>query len=103
MSSVIEITNFSQYEAFKKRKRGVIFYGAKWCKSCKGIKELYERIANRYQNKIKMAYVDIDVAGLDFTSVPIFVSLYNGKQLDSIIGADIPKLKILIKEAINAK
>lgn len=48
-----------------------------------------------------MAHVDIDVCKLDFSKVPIFVSMYKGKQLNSIEGADREGLKQLVKEAIE--
>ena len=50
-----------------------------------------------------MAHVDIDVANLDFTHVPVFVALRNGKQIDSIVGAERASLKELIKKAITTE
>lgn len=103
MSSVIDISDKSDYLEFKKHKRCIIFYGAKWCKGCREIQGLYERIANRYQKRIKMAHVDIDDAGLDFEAVPVFVTFYNGNVLNSMEGANVKGLKNLIKEVIEAK
>lgn len=102
MSKVIEINNKEEYSSFKtEHRRGVIFYGATWCEACEEIKPLYTRIANRYFKRIAMAYVDIDVCGLDFTSVPVFVSFRKGNQLNSMEGASERELKMFIKHAIE--
>ena len=102
-TKVVEITSREEYENFKKNRRAVIFYGAKWCDACTYIHNLYERIANRYHKHVKLAYVDIDVCELDFSAVPIFVSLRKGQQLNSMEGADKKGLKQLIKEVIQAE
>lgn len=104
MSKVIEITNFTEYDEFKRNhRRGVIFYSAQWCQACQEIKDLYYRIAKRYYKRVALAYVDIDVAKLDFTAVPVFVAFRKGKQINNMEGADRNGLKQLIKETIQAK
>lgn len=103
-NKVIEITSTEEYEKFKKKySRCVVFYGAEWCHSCKDIEGLYARIANRYYKRVAMAHVDIDVALLDFTHVPVFVALRRGKQIDTIKGANRAGLKELVKKAIIAE
>ena len=99
---VIHITNLQEYSEFKKRPRGVIFYGAKWCKACKQIEPLYNRIGNRYHKQVALAHVDVDVANLEFSAVPVFVAMRNGKQIDSLQGSDKEGLKELIKKAIKS-
>lgn len=101
---VVEIKNLDEYETFKKKyNRSVVFYGATWCHACTEIENLYARIANRYHKRVALAHVDIDVADLSFTAVPVFVALRHGKQINSMEGADKTGLKELIKEAILAK
>lgn len=103
-NKVIEIKSTAEYEKFKRKySRCVVFYGAEWCHSCKDIEGLYQRIANRYCKRVAMAHVDIDVALLDFTHVPVFVALRRGKQIDTIKGADRAGLKELVKKAITAE
>jgi thioredoxin-like negative regulator of GroEL len=103
MESVIELTTREEFERFKKYKRGVIFYGAKWCEGCKKLAPLYERIALKYHKYVKLAHVDIDVAKLDFSSVPVFVAYYKGQQINSLEGATVLELKAFIKAAIETK
>jgi len=103
-SKVIRIRNVEDYDAFKKNnKRCVVFYSAEWCHACKSIGTLYTRIANRYYKRVAMAYVDIDEAKLDFTAVPVFVTLFNGKEMKNIEGSDEEGLKSIIKEVIKAE
>lgn len=102
MSKVFEITNVGEYSAFKNNHpRAIIFYSAEWCTACKEIKPLYTRIANRYWKRVAMAYVDIDTCQLDFSSIPVFVALYEGKQINSMEGASESGLKALVKETIE--
>lgn len=103
MSSVVEIKNREGFEAFKKHRRCVVFYGAEWCDACKGIENLYARIATRYRKKIRMAHVDVDKLQLDFSKVPIFVTYRKGKVLNTMVGANKEGLKELVKEAIQAE
>lgn len=104
MSKVIRITNKQEYEEFKKaHRRGVIFYGAKWCEACTEMGDIYNRIANRYHEHVALAYADIDECHLDFSVVPIFISLRKGQQLNGMEGADRRGLKQLIKEVIQVK
>lgn len=103
-SKVIEINNVDDYQRFKEEhQRGIIMYSAEWCDACKDIYPLYVRIANRYYKRIGMAHVDVEKCQLSFDRVPVFVSFYEGKELDSIEGADVESLKNLIKEAIQFK
>lgn len=102
MSKVIKITNLEEYRTFKNsHPNGVIFYSSEKCHACKKIEPLYTRIANRYHKRIAMAYTDIDDCGLNFKELPMFVSFYEGKQLDSITGANPDDLKHLIKANIK--
>ncbi len=104
MSKVVEISNFDEYNDFKNdHSRIVIFYGAKWCKGCTELMPMYIRIANRYHNRIAMGHVDVDECKLDFEEVPVFVSMYKGNQINSIVGADNEELKRFVKEAIQYK
>lgn len=100
-SKVIQITDVEEYDEFKKNKRGIIFYGAEWCDACQLIKDIYARIANRYHKRIAMAYCDINVCGLDFSRIPVFVAMHQGKQINSLEGANDDSLKMLIRETID--
>lgn len=104
MSKVHHIKSYDAYIAFKKKyPRCVIFYGADWCDACKEVKDLYARIAKRYETKIILAYVDIDNPKLNFQRIPVFVFYRRGEEVNSIEGADKEGLKRLIREAILSR
>jgi thioredoxin-like negative regulator of GroEL len=101
---VILIKNRQEYEDFKrKHRRSVILYGADWCEACSEMHDIFQRIANRYHEYVTLGYVDIDECNLEFSAVPIFVSLRKGQQLNALEGADRASFKQLVKEIIQAK
>ena len=101
MSKVVKINNIDDYKAFKNaHSKGIVFYSSESCHACKKIEPLYIRIANRYHDKIAMAYTDIDECKLNFKQIPFFVSLDNGEQRDTLSGSNPEELKQFIREAI---
>src|SRR5437016_5016723 len=99
MSEVSIINNIDDYKRFKKKnERAIIFYGAKWCESCTQIYPLYVRIFKRYSLRLSFAYCDIDVAGLDFTTVPVLVTFWKGEEIDNMEGSNIIEMKKLIRD-----
>ena len=100
--SVYKIKNKEQHIKWKQEnKKCILFFGAKDCHACDDIYPLYRRISNRYQDKIKLAYIDVDECELDFTSVPYFVSIINKNQTDTMVGANNDDLKNFIKKCIQ--
>lgn len=82
------LPNFEQYSNFKTtHSRVIVLYGAEWCKACTGIKPLYEQLAKKHRS-VHLGFVDIDKCQLKFAQVPVFVALYHGKEIDSMVGAD---------------
>lgn len=101
---VIEITNSKEYDAFKKNHtKGIIFYGADWCHACQQITPLYNRIANHYNDLVAFSHADIQRCGVDFSKVPVFIAYHNGKQINSMLGADSEGLKDFVKEVVQFK
>lgn len=100
-NDVVLISNVDEFQSFvSENKRKVIFYGAKWCKGCTDVIGLYTRIAHRYHKRIKLAYVDVDASSLTFEKIPVFVGMYGGEEINSIVGADEETLKEFIKSVI---
>jgi thiol-disulfide isomerase/thioredoxin len=98
------ITTTKEHEAFKSNyRKSILFFGCTNCKACDDLYPLYYRIADRYKEKVKFAYIDVDQCGLDFTTVPFFVSLVNGKILNRMIGATPDELRTFIGDCIRAK
>lgn len=100
-NKVVEITNADQYKLLlRDNPKLVIFYGAKWCDACTKIIPLYTGIANKYYKRITMVHVDIEVCKLDFSRIPVFVAMKDGKQIKHMVGGNDEGLKELVREAI---
>lgn len=101
---VVHINNNEENLRFKQNfPKCIIFFGANGCQACDDIYPLYRRIANRYPNKIRLAYVDVDKCELDYTTVPYFVALNNEKVTNSMTGATSDDLRNFIIKCIKYK
>ncbi|XP_021291999.1 TPR repeat-containing thioredoxin TDX [Herrania umbratica] len=70
----------------------ILYFTAAWCGPCRFISPLYTSLAAKYA-KVVFLKVDIDeasdVAGCwKISSVPTFVFVRNGKEVDKVVGAD---------------
>jgi thioredoxin-like negative regulator of GroEL len=105
MSNILihHIRNTKEHDLFReKNKKFVIFFGCENCPSCSDLYPLYQRIAARYKTKIALAYIDVDVCQLDFTTVPYFVSVVNGKIIERMTGATPNELKTFIGNCMRS-
>lgn len=97
-----ELTVESEYhDLLKRNKRVVIFFGSESCPACKALHPLYERVANRYHEKVALAYADVDKYQINFRYVPVFQMFYRGEKKDEMIGATKDELKSFIAQAIK--
>jgi thiol-disulfide isomerase/thioredoxin len=103
MSQVTHLKSKKECESFKKNEKCIIFYSAKYCPACIEIKPLYERIANRYSNRVSFSIVDIEEARIKMDIVPIFEGYYEGEGIKRMEGVDTTSLKQFIKVMINHK
>ncbi|RHN43935.1 putative thioredoxin, tetratricopeptide-like helical domain-containing protein [Medicago truncatula] len=70
----------------------VLYFTATWCGPCRYISPLYTSLAEKYQ-RVVFLKVDIDeavdvAARWNVSSVPTFFFVKNGKEVDSVVGAD---------------
>lgn len=104
VNKLIELTKESDYHALlKSNERVVLFFGSEGCPACQALHPLYERIANRYADKVQLAYADVDKYQISFRYVPVFQIYYRGEKKDEIIGASVEELKNFIAQAIKTK
>ena len=95
------IRSMDDYNKFKRdHEKCVFMYSANYCAVCKEILPLYERIGKRYQDKIALAFADIDVCGIELPSVPLFTQIYKGKKYNEMDGVAVKSLKDFVKNAI---
>lgn len=69
----------------------VVDFWATWCGPCKMIAPAMESLATKYEGRVLVAKVDVDVAGetaqkFGVMSIPTIVVLRNGKEVDRIVG-----------------
>ena len=95
--------NYQLNNCLKNYNKVIILYGAQWCHACSDIKSFYNRIAEKYSNKIRFTYIDIDVNKIKLDAIPLFVTYYKGKKYKQLIGSDKIGLKNLIKDFIKLK
>lgn len=80
---------------------------ATWCGPCKAIAPLYGKLAVEYEGRVIFARYDVDKAAdlaaeMNVSAMPTFRLFKNGKEIDSLVGADPSKLEALIKKAEGA-
>lgn len=102
-NNIVHIRTSKEHDLFRKKyKNFVIFFGCDTCPSCIGLYPLYERIGDRYKNKITLAYIDVNECHLDFTRLPYFVSVVNGSIKNRMTGATRDELKSFIGNAMRS-
>jgi thiol-disulfide isomerase/thioredoxin len=102
MSNITYIRNKKEIDDFTQNKKAIIFYSAKYCPACLDIKPLYDRIANRYGDRVSFSIVDIEEAGVKLDTVPVFEGYHKGKCI-TMEGVDTESLKQFIKAVIKQK
>ncbi|RYR64658.1 hypothetical protein Ahy_A03g010724 isoform A [Arachis hypogaea] len=78
--------------ASKTSRLAILYFTAAWCGPCRFISPVYTNLAGKYP-KVVFLKVDIDeaadVAGRwNVASVPTFFFIKNGREVDSVVGAD---------------
>lgn len=76
----------------------LIDFWAEWCPPCKMIAPIIEELAVEYEGKVKIAEVNVDVAGelaqkFNVTSIPTLLLFNKGELVKNQVGA-IPKPSI---------
>ncbi|KAG5155961.1 hypothetical protein JHK82_013930 [Glycine max] len=76
----------------KTSRLAILYFTATWCGPCRFISLIYTSLAEKYP-KVVFVKVDIDeardvAAGWNISSVPTFFFVKNGKEVDSVMGAD---------------
>ncbi|CRK90568.1 CLUMA_CG004271, isoform A [Clunio marinus] len=76
----------------------LVDFHATWCGPCKMIAPKLEEFANAYADKIVIVKVDVDdceelAMRYNISSMPTFVFIKKGQQIDSFSGANAEKLE----------
>lgn len=99
--------NFEQ-EVLKSDLPVLVDFGATWCGPCKMIEPVVKEIADEYDGKLKVVKVNVDncpeAAGSNgVMSIPTLKFFKNGKEINSLIGAQSKEsLKEQIEKLLSA-
>lgn len=100
---ILEMTNeLFEEEVLKSEKTVLIDFYADWCGPCKMMAPVVERVASE-NSDLKVVKVNIDneeelAIKYMVMSIPTFVVIKNGEEVDRIVGAvDKPTLESIIK------
>ena len=82
--------------------RVVILFGATWCGPCKAFKPKFQTISLE-NSDIVFAYCDVEetratTTDLNIQSVPTIVSFFDGLENETVVGANIDKVKALVEK-----
>ncbi len=70
----------------------LVDYFATWCGPCHAMNPIIEDVEKEYTGKLKLSKVDVDqnqdqAAQFGVMSIPTYIVLKNGKELDRKVGA----------------
>ncbi|MBN1849446.1 MAG: thioredoxin [Deltaproteobacteria bacterium] len=99
MADILEVSdkNFDS-EIMKADKPAMVDFWAEWCGPCKMVGPIVEELAKEYQDKVKVAKMDVDQnretpARFGIRNIPTLILFKNGEVAKTIIGAQ-PKRSI---------
>ncbi|ODV78055.1 thioredoxin [Suhomyces tanzawaensis NRRL Y-17324] len=108
-SNIKEIADLPQFREFisNTERVSVIDFYATWCGPCKALEPIFDMLAQRVP-EVQFGRVDVDaaqdVAGeYGITAMPTCLFFKDGQKVDTIIGANPPKLVELIQKHGDVK
>ncbi|MCM8771907.1 MAG: thioredoxin [Candidatus Omnitrophica bacterium] len=89
---VLNLNKENFEEIIKNNENVIIDFWANWCMPCKIMIPVFEKLAEKYKNKIVFAKVNVDenpeiAEKYKIMSIPTFIFFKNGNKLQEIIGA----------------
>lgn len=101
---VTEIRDLPQFATFvgNQSKVSVVDFYATWCGPCKAIAPVFDALAEKVP-EAQFARVDVDgaedvAAEYGITAMPTILFFQDGQKVDTIVGANLPKLVKLIED-----
>jgi len=107
MGKVPNVTKEEFDEIVKNENKPVIVdTWAPWCGPCRGIEPYFEKLFEKYKDKMRFLRMNMDqepafAQRYMIASLPTFIVFKEGKPFNSLIGANRPKLLKLIEETLK--
>lgn len=104
--NVKELTNLLEFNQFVKAdKLSVIDFYATWCGPCKALEPIFAMLSERIP-EVQFGRVDVDQATdvateYQISAMPTCILLKEGQKVDTLVGANPPKLVELIAQHGN--
>jgi thioredoxin 1 len=104
-ATVTEITSVQAFNTFSQTDLAgliVIDFYATWCNPCKAFAPQFESLSTKYST-VRFAKINVDVLSTitlkyDIKSMPTFILMKNGIEVERVSGADKKKLEAAIKK-----
>lgn len=99
MANIVEIrSNQDQNNFIHNNRKGILFFGSKFCGHCRNITPVFHKMVNEYPD-VRFGHVEVtEVTVEGIEGVPVFVSYRNGVPVDMSVGDSESKLRRLIQD-----
>lgn len=99
---ILNEQNFDQ-EVLKSPQPVLVDFFATWCGPCQILKPIIEELAQEYDKKIKIGFIDIDenqtlASQYQVSSIPTLIIFNKGQEIEKLMGL---QRKPVIKEIIE--
>ena len=91
-NGTVDVTDATFEEVIQANPNVVIDFWAEWCRPCKALDPVIERLAEKYAGKVLFGKVDADTNQAKFQEfgimgIPTILFFRNGRLVDQVIGA----------------
>ena len=89
-------------------RKTIVRFTASWCKPCKELEPVFEKMSKRYSDKATFISIDVDEfdelsAKYSALSIPLFLCLSRGKELQRMTGRGEEKLITFVDECLKSE
>lgn len=83
----------------------LVDFWAEWCMPCKALSPAIEQMADEFDNKLKVAKVDVDAnpgipGRFGITGIPTTILFKDGAKVDMFVGNNPQKIREMVERAI---